>query len=447
MGMLIKSLKKDGGSKMRIALVLVIVIALLAGCLGAGSVEKQAATYVGSQRCGECHKNLYKEWTNTRHPYMLQEASEDTVIGDFTYNNELVVGDYATKMSASDGKYYVTTLGQDGKESTYEIKYTIGGFWKQRYLTELPYGGLHFLPVQWNVETREWVDYHGLKKYAPGDTNYWSDRNRMWQVKCAGCHVTGFQMEYDAASDKVTSSWVEGGAGCEACHGPGSIHASMSTALAARAEKIFNPGKSNSYRIGVMACGQCHIRGSSKAQAVEIPGGPGNFGYPSQPAGYYPGMNLDMFYDYKPGLWPDGTSVKHHQQYDDYIKSAHADAGVVCWDCHNAHSKGESNQYETRLPGDRLCLDCHPVTKSASLSHSIHDFGSCIGCHMPKVAKSAVAYDIASHTSDVIEPSVTIEQGGLEKQANSCNACKYHEDDEPEDLNAVMESLKKKAEG
>jgi predicted CXXCH cytochrome family protein len=428
---------------MRAAIVfvgVVIITGLFSGCLKTGEVlESSIATYVGSEKCGGCHRNIYEEWELTAHPYMLQEANEHTVVGDFVYNNELEAGGYTTRMSTSDGKYYVTTIGPDGEEHTYTVKYTVGGIWKQRYLTEFPDGALHFLPVQWNMETREWVDYHGLKKHQPGDGAYWSDRGRMWQVKCAGCHVTGFQMGYDPATDTITSTWVEGGAGCEACHGPGSEHVRLSVAIEGRAGRVVNPAKITNYRLAAMTCGQCHIRGSSKREAVDIPGGPDNYGYP---AGYLPGANLDFYYDHKPGLWPDGTSKKHHQQYNDYTKSAHAEAGVMCWDCHDPHRKGEANRYQTRLPGDKLCQDCHTMGDATDGIHGIHSFGGCIGCHMPKVAKSAVPYDIHSHTLDIIEPGDTIEQGGLDKQPNSCNACHYHEDDRPEDLAAAMEAMK-----
>ena len=48
-------------------------------------------------------------------------------------------------MTTKDGKYFITTIGEDGKEHTYPLKYVLGGVWKQRYITEFPNGGLHVL--------------------------------------------------------------------------------------------------------------------------------------------------------------------------------------------------------------------------------------------------------------------------------------------------------------
>jgi predicted CXXCH cytochrome family protein len=406
------------------------------------------AYYMGSKVCSGCHAEHYDGWKTTIHPYKIQDASEYTVVGDFVTNNELTVGGYTTKMSKKDGKFYVTTLGQDGKEHTYEVKYTIGGIWKQRYLTEFPNGELHVLPVQWNVDTRQWVDYHGLKKYKPGDENYWSDRNRIWQIKCGSCHTTGLQINYNATTDTFNSTWVDGGAGCEACHGPGSEH--VFAPMDKKKETIINPAKIPDARRAAQICGQCHDRGSSIVEAIKVPGGPENYGYAGGAAGYLPGKVLDYFYKEKPGLWPDGSSKKHHQQYYDWKQSKHAEVGINCWNCHTVHSKGAESKHSLRLAGDELCRSCHkPKEGPMELSHSIHDFGSCIECHMPRTAKTAVktgeaAYDITSHTFKFVSPAETIEHGGLSKQPNSCNACHYHEKDSPEDMLKVLETLKSK---
>jgi predicted CXXCH cytochrome family protein len=411
--------------------------------------EKEAALtasyYVGSKICSGCHKDHYDGWRSTIHPYKIQEANDFTVVGDFIENNELTAGGYTTRMSTSDGKYYVTTLGPDNEEGTYEVKYTIGGIWKQRYITEFPNGALKVLPVQWNVVTKEWVDYHGLKSHQPGDGDYWSDNGRIWQIKCGSCHVTGLQINYDEANDTFASTWVDGGAGCEACHGPGSEH--VFAPMSEKADTIINPDKLPSDRKAAMICGQCHSRGSSKAAAPPVPEGPGNYGYPGGAAGYMPGLEIDHFYNQKPGLWPDGSSKKHHQQYNDYLKSKHFEEGVACWDCHTTHTTGEGTKYTLKKAGDELCMDCHREI-SAKGSHAIHTFGLCVGCHMPKTAKTAVAtiddvaYDIHSHTFAVVSPEESIAQGGVSNQPNSCNACHYHKDASPEEMLQALNDAK-----
>jgi hypothetical protein len=41
-----------------------------------------------------------------------------------------------------------------------------------------------------------------------------------WNSMCAHCHMTGYQKNYDAATDAYKSTWVEHGVGCIQCHGP-----------------------------------------------------------------------------------------------------------------------------------------------------------------------------------------------------------------------------------
>ena len=100
---------------------------------------------------------------------------------------------------------------------------------------------------------------------------------------------------------------------------------------------------------------------------------------------------------------------------------------------------------------NRLCLSCHAthgpfsevtVDMVANIddpevikdigaivsAHSNHPYGpervmglsNCVDCHMPKIAKSAINYDIRSHTFEAIPPTstlVTQAEGGM---PNSC---------------------------
>lgn len=408
--------------------------------------------YVGSKVCSGCHKDHYNSWLTTLHPYKVRAANENTVVGDFVKNNTYTVKnikgvegitEYSTKMSVKDGKYYITTIGTDGKEHTYPIKYTLGGVWKQRYLTEFPNGALYVLPVQWNVDTRDWTDYHGFKSAAPGNGKYWSDKNRTWQYQCGTCHVTGLNIGYDKKKDKFNTTWADSGAACESCHGAGSEH--VIAPMSKKVATIINPAKIPDAKRAAQVCGQCHNRGISVAETKNNIG-PKHYEYPNGEAGYIPGRVLDNYYVEKPANWPDGSPKQHHQQYNDWKKSKHATAGVNCWDCHAVHGKGAISKHSLKDAGDKLCLSCHQTTNEAS--HGLHANTLCIGCHMPKTARNAVktgeAYDIANHRFKVVSPAETIKQGGLDKQPNSCNACHYHEKDKPEDMLKAIEAIRNK---
>ncbi|NOX97202.1 MAG: hypothetical protein GXO98_03910 [Nitrospirae bacterium] len=318
----------------------------------------EKSTYVGSKKCRICHSKQYKSWKKTLHPKKIQPATERTVIGDFVKDNIFTINGKTTTMSAKDGRYFITTTGEKGQENTYEIVYTIGSKWKQRYLTKFDNGEYHILPVQWNKAKKRWQDYHGLEKFKPGEANYWSGKGRIWQYKCAGCHVTGLKIAYNKANDTFNSTWVDNGAACESCHGPGSIHART-----ADKKKIVNPEDLN-YEQQVAVCGQCHSRGSATTPQGQKLGYPYNF---------KPGDLVEEHYDLvkaEPGkntkrFWADGESKSHHQQYLDFLLSKHykekvADEGVAgCTICHSPHGTKNAFDLVENYKNNELCYSCH----------------------------------------------------------------------------------------
>ncbi|MBF0328149.1 MAG: hypothetical protein HQL10_03255 [Nitrospirae bacterium] len=402
--------------------------------LNIDAVEK--AQYVGSKACEKCHVRIYTGWTETLHTKKIQLANEYTVVGDFTNNNKLTVEKdgkkFVTTMKKKDGKFYINTYGPDGKAQEYLVGYTIGGTWQQRYMTKFSNGAYKVLPVQWNVKTSEWVDYRGLKTATPGSGKYWSDKVNTWQTQCGSCHVTNLEFEYDEKNDTFKDTkWADNGAGCEACHGPGSKHIEAATEAEKR-EAIINPRKLPTF-VGAMICGQCHARGISTDSKYEYP------------KGFKPGKMLTEYFVEKPVLWPNGSSKCNGQQYSDWKKSGHANYGVNCWTCHEVHRKGVTERYSLKSSGWSVCLSCHSgeTDKSERSIHSLHGVIGCATCHMPRTAQSAVPNDISDHSFRVILPQESINKGGTDKQPNSCNLCHYHKNDSPESLVKYLKRLKK----
>ena len=402
--------------------VLVLLAAALMGTHPEGVHAQQESTaepnaYVGAEQCRKCHPKIYQGWKSTLHPYKFQDATPNTIVGDFTGNNILTVDGQVTRMSKKGDKYFITTKGPDGLEHTYRVHYLIGGFWKQLYVTEFPNGELHILPAMWIVEKQQW------KK-----TKYWS--KTVYQLSCTGCHNTGSQLNYDAAEHTYQTTWTDKGVSCEACHGPGKNHVALAeTGNGDISASIVNPAGIPDPRRAAMVCGSCHNRGSSPD---------GTYGYP---AGYRPGGQLNFLFDEKPKLHPNGDTRANRQQYIDWKKSGHAREGVLCWDCHYVHRTGEANKYQTKLPGNSLCRSCHQVENTGV--HGIHSVNNCIGCHMPPTGKRAVKGDVHSHQFKVISPAISIQGGGVDKQPNSCNLCHYHSNDTPQNLLDILNKYHK----
>lgn len=323
-------------------------------------VEAQKVGYVGSEKCGTCHSDLYEGWDNTLHRRMVQDGKKQgVVIGDFT---------------KSGNPFEVTKdMTQD------DIVYTIGSKWKQRYVIKQD-DNYHILPAQWVVKTQSWSPYHA---------DDWNER--VWQDLCITCHTTGYSTDAREIN--------EAGIGCEACHGPGNKHVESR-----KAEDIVNPAKLEKDKSTAL-CAQCHVRGKNKDGKRE------------DALGFKPGENLleEVFNPLKPdpekdkdnpkaAFHPDGASKKHHQQYNDFVQSEHYKSGKVsCADCHESHMAatpdGDIPLKEGSL--DALCTKCH---KENGTAHPLQTPIN-IDKYMPKRAKSATDNDIRSHTFHPDQPN------------------------------------------
>lgn len=370
-----------------LVVVALLVLAGLSIALGAcaqpGSDESETggtpaqdyadATYVGSERCAECHDRVYAKWLGTNHSRVIQSVEENplAIIGDFTQPFPDSVTD---PFSAED------------------VVYIHGVQWKQRYID----ADWHVRPAQWNIDTEAW---------APYEAEEWQERD--WRTLCAYCHTVGYDIE--------TNEWNELSVGCEACHGPGSAHSDNP-----RIDNIMNPAQMTP-RLAADVCGQCHNRGKS-------PDGEWDF-----PVGYVPGTALNpenftpVSFENTAAWWPNGTARMHRQQYIEWKGTDHFLAGVGCIDCHTVHTA--DRKFATRSVPNTLCRQCHDVSTDPITGHAplfgAPEHSDCVGCHMPNVAKSADFGDEATHSFRVIEPSVTIElgDGDVEKQPNSCSLC------------------------
>ncbi len=361
--------------------------------------------YVGSEVCRTCHLEHYDAWKRTLHSKMLQDVSE---------NEDVIVTELDTEVMKADfmkiQKKLKTPLDKIYFPKREDVKYTIGSQWKQRYLVKKD--GTYFIaPTQFNIDTGRWVNYHD---------HDWD--KRPWLKKCGGCHATGVELEKE--------TFLEPGVGCEACHGPGSHHAALPVSETFKKRvNIVNPSKLTA-GVAVQICGSCHNRGKS----TKVKGA-------GWPVGYRPGRALETYYkSIKPGskkLYSNNFSKGHHQQYIDWKNSKHADSGIGCMTCHVVHELGRSKfRGKTKVAGDKLCTSCHEQVANVG-AHSVHSFGNCTNCHMPRIAKSAESGDIRSHVFTALLPKDTLEN----KIPNSCQTCHKHKDDDLNDLQRRWDAL------
>ncbi len=253
-----------------------------------------------------------------------------------------------------------------------------------------------------------------------------------------------FDLDGDGSLDQINT-------GCERCHGPGSEHVNNPS----DSTLIINPGTFTPTE-ATNLCGMCHSRGVSK------PNGTFHFAYNDDAmTSWTPGDMVADYYTDGGGYWGDvndstefHSSKKHHQQFRDFEQSAKANFvyhQVTCYECHDPH--GSANEHmiveeveeedangdpiiiPTEPDNNTLCLSCHAThgpfadiskemvadyannitaigtTVTAHTHHPYDPEGNassrCTKCHMPKTAKSAIEYDIHSHTFEPIPPQKT----------------------------------------
>lgn len=334
--------------------------------------------YVGSEKCGQCHEEQYAKFVLSGHPYKLTKI--DGEAPEFPYDN-------------------VTGGVQDPPEgyTWADVSYVIGGFgWKARFIGQDGYiiTGDADSATQWNFENEEarldesWVPYHAGEQ-VPYD--------------CGSCHATGYNPQgHQDDKEGIIGTWALEGIQCEACHGPGNLHASDPYG------HLMVLDRSN------QLCGDCHVR--------------------SDPA------TIDA---------ADGF-VKHHEQYEELYNSKHFT--LQCIACHDPHASSIYADAEVNpdMGIRQTCDTCH--WQKTYNNGERHFAVACTDCHMPPTGVSAQGNldlhigDINSHlfsiNTDPNAPQFS-EDGSrsmpyltLEYACGSCHNDEYATAKTPEELAA-----------
>jgi formate-dependent nitrite reductase cytochrome c552 subunit len=401
------------------SILLMLVATGLAGCGSEKTqVEKIIAApkmYVGSEQCKVCHLEHYDSWKMTLHSRTLQDVTQNqdaliTEINPLSIRADLKKREKELKVPIDE--IYIPKVE--------DIKYTQGIQWKQRFVVEKN-GKLYIAPIEYDAWSHEWSSYH---------EEDWD--KRPWIEKCGGCHATGTDLE--------KGTFTEAGVGCESCHGPASRHVVLpKTAVFDKRQTIVNPSKLPA-GIRTQICGACHGRGESiKAKEADWP------------VGFQPGRALGPYQKFIPPTGEDEqidyTNIsgdRHHQEYNDWQQSIHAQKGVSCTSCHYVHQLGlPPTQFQTVGAGSGQCLSCH-TGNTNKYAHSIHSFSNCIGCHMPRIEMGTESGPVLRHTFKVMSPAASLKAGGVDKRPNSCSSCHYHKDTPLEDLVGFLEAAVKR---
>ncbi|MGD8832919.1 MAG: tetratricopeptide repeat protein [Pseudomonadales bacterium] len=365
------------------------------------SAPRPAAGYVGSEGCAACHAAETRNWQGSHHDLALQTATAETVLGHFPDEFD------GTRFSLDDQEY---RIAPSSGEAPRVVLYTFGVTPLQQYVIPFELGALQTYPVAWDSRP---ADSGGQRwfhlqedDYPPGDPMHWTGRANRWNSQCADCHSTGVRKGYDPQTMRYSTTWAVEDVGCEACHGPGSLH------VADPAGAPLMPLDTQATQIN--ACAPCHSRRSQLAE------------------GFVPER---AYLDYylprllSPELYHvDGQIDDEVYVYGSFLQSRMHLAGVTCSNCHDAHGA------TLKRPGNETCTLCHQQAPAAGFAaaagrydtseHHFHPPGSpgaeCVACHMPSKTYMKVD-DRRDHSFRIPRPDLAVTLG-VPEPCTGCHA-------------------------
>lgn len=347
-----------------------------------GSIEGR---FVGSASCEPCHRDIYRDWERSRHHATLRPWSSATP--------RPLVGLPLPEGFEVHASGRVRAPGLDGAPVEAEAVYVVGGRHRQQIWVRLGDGRLQVFPLAHDRDRDRPLDVlaalHGGSRPEPDSTDFWMRLGRNADTICYGCHATGAVVRIAGATPAGNavprSAWREAGVGCEACHGPSSLHADAARRGVPTEARTPGFGRTSpADRIG--ACASCHaLRDLLSSPFATSPAHP--YGKAlwerADPAAAVPANA-----EFRDPLFPDLRPATYKQEAAALAQSLCATAGGLhCSHCHDPHSA----EIQPEARGDRACLPCHAEVASQGRAHTLHAGGQpgsfCVDCHMPAIVR------------------------------------------------------------
>lgn len=405
------------------------------------------ATWQGNIWCTSCHPDVAAWHLDTAHARAAATGLPDELEDRFQAGDEVALGAARATLSLQDGDALVALQDASGALQVLTVEGLIGDG-EGRAVPYVREGEQRWpLPLAWIATDPSRGEGYpdGTGRFVAFEAERWFDDAGRFverdptasaEASCLPCHVTGadLSLRSDGGVDMVATNgsgaWNDAGVQCEACHGPGSAHATT-TDESERAFTITSPQLLQRDRAEDV-CGQCHSR--TVAEGTGLP-------YPLTADGrFQPGQALSDFATVAEDRWADGSARAGRQQVQDVAASPHGPGtdvdpgpGMICLDCHGPHGVGRDGGAWAHMgvldaDGGDLCLSCHldrtfggdeslvpgHAAHARFEPESDHQTGRCATCHMPATAATVAwstasgAGDVSSHGFTVVSPEVTL---------------------------------------
>ncbi len=401
----------------------------------ANSSDGLGDTFVGSKACASCHLQEHKNWLGSHHDLAMQLPNSDSVLGNFN-NATFTYNGIKTTFYNSQGKYFVRTDGENGKLTDFPVDYVFGVYPLQQYLLPLSGGRWQALSIAWDARPKaeggqRWYHLYPDEAVNYQDPLHWTGPYQNWNTRCAECHSTKLEKNYNPADRTFATTFTEINVGCEACHGPGKTHLKLAAtkalgtsknggfpmSLAQRGQWRFTNGKDIANRASkvesrtqIDSCGRCHSRRGTLGE-------------------YHYGADLldthRLSMPQSPLYYHDGQILDEDYVYGSFIQSKMHQAGVVCSNCHEPHSL--KLRVTEGASQNGVCTQCHKPEVYDAEQHHHHKAGStgtlCRSCHMPETTYMGID-PRTDHSLRIPRPDLSIVMG----TPNACNQCHADKD-------------------
>ncbi len=351
------------------------------------------ATYVGAQRCAECHADEHATYLQTAHSRSMSEVDPGAQPPDGSFEHAASGRRY--RVYRKDGQLRhresIPLPGGDEIElCDYPLSHLVGsGRFARTYLVE-DAGFLVESPVTW---------YESLQKWAmsPGyDAAHHRSFHRTIEHGCLFCHAGNCE---PIEGNDQRLELVELAIGCERCHGPGSLHvarhAAGHTQPAPEGDRtIVNPSRLPR-ELAEAVCHQCHL--TSEVQ-VAVRG--------RSPADYRPGLRWqDFAIDYGFGTAPQDMTVVGHVAQMRQSRCYLGSETLTCMTCHPGHAPPAPAERTEHYRA--ACQRCHaePSCGVAEVDREVRNGNDCAACHMPQSPTDVPHVAFTHHRIGIHDPA------------------------------------------
>ncbi len=342
--------------------------------------QPEPSSYVGAERCGQCHSEISKTHARSRHSRTfhrgtellhltlpdrpLADPADVTVTHEFTREKDRVVEetrtpdrvfkivvDYAFGVRGR----YVSMVGRDAERRYRIVRMS------------------HFQGAEGGGWTPTLGDEPGLELAERVRGELVDVRDGV--VRCLYCHVTRSWIFRDPPPESpIGPEAADAGIGCERCHGPGGNHiAAVKAGFADTA--IVTMTAANAGGI-TQQCGDCHTV-DIPSEVEEAPDDPR---YIRSPAVTLP---LSRCYQESGGALSCVTCHNPHRD-DDHVVAYHE---AKCLTCHS----------QDRTRSGAAAKRTFAATAPTGAICKVNPKNDCLKCHMPKVPTPALRTSLTDH--------------------------------------------------